>query len=177
MNGPKDHLDVITGDITKLSLDAIVNAANAALRPGGGVDGAIRRAGGPELNKRLAEIGHCAPGTAVITPGFDLPSRFVIHTVGPVWSGGGDTAALDETLSSCYRSCLKLADENEIKTIAFPSISTGIYGFPIDRASGLAIAACLDHLKAGGKQERITFCCFSDADHAVYRARLDALGF
>ena len=170
-----ERLEVITGDITKLSLDAIVNAANAALRPGGGVDGAIRRAGGPELNKRLAEIGHCPPGTAVITPGYALPSRFVIHTVGPVWQGGSDAEALDAILASCYRACLKLADENEIKTIAFPSISTGIYGFPIDRASGIAIATCLVHLKTGGKQDRITFCCFSDADYAIYRARLDSL--
>jgi O-acetyl-ADP-ribose deacetylase (regulator of RNase III) len=170
-----DRLKVITGDITKLKVDAIVNAANAALRPGGGVDGAIRRAGGPTLNKRLAEIGHCAPGTAVITDGYALPARYVIHTVGPIWRNEGNPTDLDATLASCYRSCLKLADENDVKTIGFPSISTGIYGFPIGRAAGIAIAACLDHLKAGGIQQTITFCCFSDADREVYRKRLAAL--
>jgi len=169
------RLDAIKADITTLEIDAIVNAANEHLHPGGGVDGAIRRAAGPELNKHLAKIGYCTPGTAVITPGYSLPARFVVHTVGPIWHGGGNEAVLDQTLANCYRSCLRLADENGVATIAFPSISTGIYGFPIDRAADIAIATCLDHLKSGGNVSKITFCCFSESDHEVYQRRLDVL--
>ncbi len=167
-----ERLDVITADITTLKLDAIVNAANASLAPGGGVDGAIRRAGGPDLNKRLAKIGHCDPGSAVLTDGFNLPARYVIHTVGPVWRGGGNEAELDETLARCYRSCLAIAEEKSIRTIAFPSISTGIYGFPIARAAGIAIRECLTHLRAGSRISKIIFCCFSNADRDVYRTEL-----
>jgi len=168
------HLDAIRADITTLDVDAIVNAANEQLYPGGGVDGAIRRAAGPELNKHLARIGHCAPGTAVITPGYALPARFVIHTVGPIWRNGGDEAVMDQTLANCYRSCLRLAEENDVSTIAFPSISTGIYGFPVDRAAGIAIATCRAHLKSAGSVSNIIFCCFSERDREVYQRRLDA---
>lgn len=170
-----DRLEAISADITTLELDAIVNAANARLVPGGGVDGAIRRAGGPSLNKRLAEIGGCETGTAVITDGYALPARFVIHTVGPIWDNREKPARLDKLLANCYRACLRLADEHGIKTIAFPSISTGIYGYPIDRAAGVAIATCLVHLEAGGAQDKIIFCCFSSSDFAIYRRRLAAL--
>jgi O-acetyl-ADP-ribose deacetylase (regulator of RNase III) len=169
------RLEAIRADITTLEIDAIVNAANEQLHPGGGVDGAIRRAAGPELNKHLAKIGHCAPGTAVITPGYALPARFAIHTVGPIWRNGGDEAAMDETLANCYRSCLRLAEENDVSTIAFPSISTGIYGFPFDRAADIAIATCRDHLKSGGNVSKIIFCCFSESDRDAYQHRLDAL--
>ena len=168
------HLDAIRADITTLDVDAIVNAANEQLYPGGGVDGAIRRAAGPALNEHLARIGHCAPGTAVITPGYALPARFVIHTVGPIWRNGGDEAVMDQTLANCYRSCLRLAEENDVSTIAFPSISTGIYGFPVDRAAGIAIATCRAHLKSAGSVSNIIFCCFSESDREVYQRRLDA---
>jgi len=170
-----DRLEAISADITTLDLDAIVNAANARLVPGGGVDGAIRRAGGPSLNKRLGEIGGCETGAAVITEGYALPARYIIHTVGPIWDNHQKPASLDKLLGSCYRASLRLADEHKIKTIAFPSISTGIYGFPIDRAAGVAIASCLAHLEAGGTQDKIIFCCFSSADFAIYRRRLAAL--
>jgi O-acetyl-ADP-ribose deacetylase (regulator of RNase III) len=162
----KERLEAIQADITTLAVDAIVNAANAPLRPGGGVDGAIRRAGGPELNAELACIGACAPGSAVLTPGYRLPSRFVIHTVAPIWRGGG--AEEERLLSSCYYSALKLADENEIVSIAFPAIGTGAYGWPAKRAAELALEAVTSHLARGGKQH-VTFCCFSaeDEDHYV----------
>jgi O-acetyl-ADP-ribose deacetylase len=171
-----DRLEAVSADITTLKIDAIVNAANARLVPGGGVDGAIRRAGGPTLNKKLAEIGGCETGMAVITDGYALPARYVIHTVGPVWDNREKPTELDKVLARCYRACLGLADEKAIRTIAFPSISTGVYGYPIDRAAGVAIAACLAHLEAGGTQDKITFCCFSPSDFAIYRRRLAALG-
>lgn len=166
----KDRLQSIQADITTLKVDAIVNAANAPLQPGGGVDGAIRRAGGPELNAELARIGHCAPGSSVLTVGYRLPARYVIHTVAPIWRGGGETE--ERLLASCYASALKLADENGIVSIAFPAIGTGAYGWPAKRASELAFEAVTKHLARGGKQH-VIFCCFGADDQARY-ARLIA---
>jgi O-acetyl-ADP-ribose deacetylase (regulator of RNase III) len=159
----KERLESIRADITTLKLDAIVNAANAPLQPGGGVDGAIRRAGGPDLNAELARIGYCAPGSAVLTPGYRLPARFVIHTVAPIWLGGD--AEEERLLASCYSSALELAEENDVVSIAFPAIGT--YGWPAERASELAFEAVTKHLARGGKQH-VTFCCFSEEDRERY---------
>ena len=161
----KECLEAIQADITTLAVDAIVNAANAPLRPGGGVDGAIRRAGGPELNDDLSRIGYCAPGNAVFTFGYRLPASYVIHTVAPIWRGGD--VEEERLLSSCYSSALKLADENDIVSIAFPAIGTGAYGWPAKRASELAFEAVTSHLVRGGKQH-VTFCCFSAEDQERY---------
>jgi O-acetyl-ADP-ribose deacetylase (regulator of RNase III) len=167
----RERLDAVQADITTLAVDAIVNAANAWLLPGGGVDGAIRRAGGPELNAELARIGYCAPGSAVLTPGYRLPARFVIHTVAPIWRGGD--AEEERLLSSCYSSALKLADENGIVSTTFPAIGTGAYGWPAKRASELAFEAVTQHLMRGGKQQ-VTFCCFSTEDQERYAELIDA---
>lgn len=153
-------------------MDAIVNAANAQLQPGGGVDGAIRRAGGPRLNAELARIGHCAPGSAVITRGYRLPARFVIHIVAPIWRSGD--AEEERLLASCYSSALNLADENGIVSITFPAIGTGAYGWPAKRASELAFEAATQHLARCGKQH-ITFCCFSLEDRERYATLIEGL--
>ena len=163
----KERLQSIQADITTLKVDAIVNAANAPLQPGGGVDGAIRRAGGPEMNDDLARIGYCAPGSSVLTFGYRLPANYVIHTVAPIWRGGDEEE--ERLLSSCYGSALKLADENEIVSIAFPAIGTGAYGWPAERASEIAFEAVTQHLARGGKQH-VIFCCFSADDQARYAA-------
>ena len=168
----KDRLQSICADITTLKVDAIVNAANAPLQPGGGVDGAIRRAGGPEMNDDLARIGYCAPGTAVLTFGHRLPCNYVIHTVAPVWRGGSEEE--EALFASCYSSALKLADENEILSIAFPGIGTGAYGWPAKRASELAFEAVIRHLDRGGKQH-VTFCCFSAEDQERYAKLIGSL--
>jgi O-acetyl-ADP-ribose deacetylase (regulator of RNase III) len=131
------YVEVVQGDITRQEVDAIVNAANTGLRGGGGVDGAIHRVAGPELVEACRKIGHCATGEAVITPGFRLPARWIIHTVGPVWHGGDRDE--DRLLASCYRSSMELAHHHGVRSIAFPSISTGVYGFPVKRAAGIAI--------------------------------------
>jgi O-acetyl-ADP-ribose deacetylase (regulator of RNase III) len=158
-------LELHIGDITKLAVDAIVNAANAALRGGGGVDGAIHRAAGPELLTACIAIGGCPTGQARITPGFRLPAKYVIHTVGPVWRGGG--ADEDALLASCYRESLALAAAHRVATIAFPAISTGIYGFPAGRAAPLAIETVRAH--AAPTLTHAIFCCFNDAAAAHYR--------
>lgn len=164
----KDRLQSICADITTLKVGAIVNAANEPLLPGGGVDGAIRDVGGAKLDEHLAQIGRCPTGSAVITPGYRLPAKFVIHTVAPIWRGGD--AKEEQLLSSCYSSALKLADENNIRSIAFPAIGTGAYGWPAKRASELAFDAVTKHLARGGKQDRIIFCCFSAEDCERYEA-------
>jgi O-acetyl-ADP-ribose deacetylase (regulator of RNase III) len=167
----KDRLQSIRADITTLQVDVIVNAANAQLLPGGGVDGAIRRAGGPKLNEQLARIGYCAPGASVLTPGYRLPARFVIHTVAPVWRGGDEGE--ERLLASCYSSALKLADDNDIVSIAFPAIGTGAYGWPAKRAAELAFEAVTQHLSRGGKQQ-VIFCCFSTEDQERYAKLIEA---
>lgn len=160
------------GDITKLAVDAIVNAANTRLLGGGGVDGAIHRAAGPELLAECRQIGGCPTGEARLTRGYNLPARFVIHTVGPVYKGTpGDQAAL----TGCYRNSLALAAENEIKSIAFPAISCGVYGYPIEKACRVAIDACCDFLKDHSSFEKVIFMLFSEADLEIYTKYLKSL--
>lgn len=161
-------IDVIRADITTLDVDAIVNAANASLRGGGGVDGAIHRAAGPELLAECRRLNGCPTGEARATKGYRLPARHVIHTVGPVWEDG--EKGEPELLASCYRNALKLAAELGLASMAFPGISTGIYGFPRHRAAPIAIGAVRNFADPGGHSLRsVTFCCFSDEDLALYR--------
>ncbi len=158
------------GDITRLLVDAIVNAANASLLGGGGVDGAIHRAAGPDLIAECRMIGGCPPGEARLTGGYLLPARHVIHTVGPVWRGGN--AGERDILSSCYRSCLRIAQDRRFGTIAFPAIATGIYGFPSDAAAQIAVAAVRAHLAISEMPQRAIFVCFDAATLGAYRTAL-----
>ena len=160
------RLDIIVADITTLSLDAIVNAANRQLQRGGGVDGAIHRAAGPELQAECDTLGGCDTGSAKITRGYRLKAKHVIHAVGPVWQGGqGDEEAL---LASCYRTALQLAGANRLASLAFPAISTGIYGFPADRAARIAVGTVVSEISADARGiKRVVFCCFAvdSAEH------------
>ena len=151
-------LHLFEGDITTLAVDAIVNAANSSLLGGGGVDGAIHRAAGPELLAACRALGGCETGDAKLTPGFRLPARFVIHAVGPVWRGGG--AGEPELLASCYRRSLELAAENGARTIAFPAISTGVYGYPLPRAAGTAVAEVRAFVAGTDAIREVTFVAF-----------------
>jgi O-acetyl-ADP-ribose deacetylase (regulator of RNase III) len=160
------RIEVIQADITTLSVDAIVNAANPSLLGGGGVDGAIHRAAGPALLEACRTLGGAQTGEAKITQGYRLPARFVIHTVGPVWKGGAHQEP--ELLTSCYQQSLKLALENKLISIAFPSISTGIYGYPIDKAARIAQTTVSNWLGENPLPERVVFCCFSHSDVEVY---------
>jgi O-acetyl-ADP-ribose deacetylase (regulator of RNase III) len=169
-----DRLEAIEADITTLTVDAIVNAANERLLGGGGVDGAIHRMAGPELLEACRAIGGCPTGEARITPGFRLPARFVIHTVGPVWHGGG--RGEPALLAGCYRNSLALAAANAAATVAFPAISTGIYGYPLEDATRIAVTTVAEVLAGEPRIERVTFCCFGAAAFAAYRQELATLG-
>ncbi len=168
------RIAVVQGDITKLGVDVIVNAANASLLGGGGVDGAIHRAAGPALLEECKALGGARTGEAKITRGHRLPARHVIHAVGPVWRGGGDGE--DDALASCYRTAMRLAAERGLRSIAFPAISTGVYGFPIERATRIAVAEVVRALEGETSVAVATFCCFSAADRAVYERILDESG-
>lgn len=164
----QEAVEIIQGDITRMEVDAVVNAANTSLLGGGGVDGAIHRAAGRQLLAECRTLGGCPTGEARITGGYELPARHVIHTVGPVWHGGD--RGEDELLADCYRNSLRLAAENELATIAFPSISTGAYRFPIERAARIALRETADFLRRGGTSVRkVYFVCFSEGDAEVYR--------
>jgi len=167
------RIDVVLGDITKVSVDAIVNAANNTLLGGGGVDGAIHRAAGPELLEECRQLNGCETGKAKITKGYKLPAKYVIHTVGPIWRGGN--ANEDELLASCYRNSLQLAVENSIKTIAFPSISTGVYRFPVKRAAKIAMFEISRFLNEIDSIEKVLMVCFDKGTMDAYSQALSQI--
>jgi O-acetyl-ADP-ribose deacetylase (regulator of RNase III) len=175
MYSNSDRIILIQGDITKLEVDAIVNAANSALLGGGGVDGAIHRAGGPailaECRDIVARHGRCETGQAVITSGGKLPAKFVVHTVGPVWHGGNKNE--NKLLENAYLNSLKLALENKVETIAFPNISTGIYGFPKERAAEIAIRTATEFLSGNNQIKQVYFVCFDQENYELYRRLLN----
>lgn len=167
-------IEIIEGDITKQTVDAIVNAANCSLLGGGGVDGAIHRAAGPELLAECRTLNGCETGKAKITKGYRLPAKYVIHTPGPIWHGGGRGEA--ELLASCYRSCLALASGYGCKTVDFPSISTGVYRFPLDKAAAIAISTISDYLKTHDDIECVRMVCFDSRTLAQYEKALNGMG-
>ena len=165
-----ERIEIVVGDITRLELDAIVNAANTSLLGGGGVDGAIHRAAGPELGDECRTLGGCSTGEAKITKGHGLPADWVIHTVGPVWHGG--KADEDQLLAGCYRNSLELARQHRIRSIAFPSISTGAYRFPFELAAKIAIETVAAFLETDDDIRKVVFCCFGEDAAQVYRSIL-----
>ena len=162
----QDRISAVVGDITKQKVDAIVNAANTSLLGGGGVDGAIHRAAGPQLLAECRKLNGCPPGDAKITGGYNLPAKYVIHTVGPIWRGGGHGE--DDLLASCYRNSLALAVQNGVRTIAFPAISTGAYGFPLERATRIAVREVKYFLAADATVEKVIFVCFDQRTYECY---------
>ena len=170
MNVLTNRIAIVEGDITQQRVDAIVNAANTSLLGGGGVDGAIHRAAGPELLAECRTLGGCATGQAKITRGYKLPAQWVIHTVGPVWHDGQHGE--DELLASCYRSCFALVEQHSIKTVAFPSISTGAYGFPMDRAARIAVRETKNFLARNQPVEKVVLVCFGASALEIYKAAL-----
>ena len=175
MNNSRDRIEIVKGDITKVDVDAIVNAANSSLMGGGGVDGAIHRAGGPEILEACRKIvnkqGGCKTGDAVITTAGKLPAKFVIHTVGPIWNGGEKNES--QKLTSCYQKSLQLAVENDCRTIAFPNISTGIYGYPKEKAAKIAFETVSDFLVENDQLTKVIFVCFDDENYA-YLSKLQS---
>ncbi len=173
----KSKLTLVVGDITKQEVDAVVNAANSSLMGGGGVDGAIHRAAGPKLHEECLEIvkkqGECPTGEAVITSGGNMPAKYVIHTVGPIWHGGSSNEP--ELLAKCYENSLKLAIKNNIKTIAFPSISTGAYGYPVEKAAVVAIKSVKEFLENNDGIDEVIFVLFNDAIYKSYESVLKSL--
>jgi O-acetyl-ADP-ribose deacetylase len=168
------RLEVVVADITGLRVDAIVNAANATLLGGGGVDGAIHRAAGPELVMECRQFNGCKTGDAKITKGYRLPAKHVIHAVGPVWNGGQDGE--DELLAFCYARAIELSRENNLTSIAFPAISTGIYRFPADRAASIAVSTTIETLPTARSLRRVVFCCFSKDCAALHEQALSLFG-
>ena len=167
----KSRIEITQGDITSQKVDAIVNAANTTLLGGGGVDGAIHRVAGPQLLEECRKLNGCATGDAKITGGYKLPARYVIHTVGPVWRDGKHNE--DELLASCYRKSLALAEKNQLRTLAFPSISTGAYGFPIERACRIALREINDHLMESSQLEKVVVVCFDGKTYDHYSRALN----
>jgi len=165
------RIEVVQGDITRLAVDAIVNAANSSLLGGGGVDGAIHRAAGPELLAECRTLGGARTGEAKLTKGYRLPARFVVHAVGPVWADG--RSGEDAALASCYATSLRVAAAQGVRSIAFPAISTGVYRFPLERATRIAVAEARRALSGEAGIEKVIFCCFSDVDRATYERVLD----
>ncbi len=163
-------IEVIQSDITKLNVDAVVNAANCSLLGGGGVDGAIHRAAGPGLLAECSTLGGCLTGEAKITNGYNLKASFVIHTVGPVWQGGNNNES--DLLASCYRNSLLLAVDNKCSSIAFPNISTGVYGFPKELAADIAVREVRSFLIANNSISKVLFCCFDSENYSLYNKRL-----
>ncbi len=167
------RIEVLKTDITTLEADAIVNAANSSLLGGGGVDGAIHRAAGPELLAECRLLDGCKTGEAKITRGYRLPARFVIHTVGPVWNGGGHNE--HELLADCYRNCFRLAREHGLHTLAFPAISCGIYHFPIEQAVEIAVRETLAELGSNSDLEKVIFACFDEVAYSAYRKAVEMI--
>ncbi len=169
-----DRVEVVRGDITKIKTEAIVNAANTSLMGGGGVDGAIHRAGGPaileECKKIVAKQGGCPVGEAVITTGGKLPVRFVIHTVGPIWNGGKENES--EKLAACYRNALRIAAEKNLRTVAFPNISTGVYRYPKEQAAKIAVGTVIDFLASTQKVDKVIFVCFDEENFQLIQKQL-----
>ena len=176
MAGPDvlERMTIVESDITRLEVDAIVNAANESLRGGGGVDGAIHAAAGPALLAACKTLGGCPTGEARITRGYLLPAGHIIHTVGPIWQGGGEGE--EGLLEGCYRNSLQLARENDLASIAFPAISTGVYRFPPERAAEIAVTTVAGFLSADGSVERVLFCCFGEVSRDAHQRALSRRG-